>query len=115
MQLRTFIELLLHLSPYGLFEDAAEHFVGDDENHNKTEDEILTEALANTTDDKLMGFVLRLLLTEHVTTLRDDQPDWLAKAHAVFVPAKPKTAKPKDKQKPVAASTGERKSKRKAA
>lgn len=69
-QLRLTIELLLNLSTYGLFEEAAEHFVGDDENHNKTEDEILAEALANTADDKLMGFFLRLLLTEQVASAR---------------------------------------------
>ena len=32
------------LPPYGLFEDAAEHFVGDDQNHEKTDDEILADA-----------------------------------------------------------------------
>ncbi len=98
-QLRLFAELLLNLSPYGLFEQVAEHFAGNDENHNKTDDEILTEALAACADDKLAGFVLRLVLTEHVETPRGEQTDWLAKAEAVFVPVEPKTQKPNKKQK----------------
>jgi hypothetical protein len=73
-QLRTFIELLLNLSPYGLFEEAAEHFVREEESHDRTDDEILTETVANCADDKLMGFALRLILSEHVGISREDQP-----------------------------------------
>jgi len=102
-QLRFFVELLLHLSPYGLFEEAAEHFVADPESNDKTDDEILGEALAACADDRLMGFVLRLLLTVHTDIPRGEQPDLLAKAEAVFVPAKSKAAKSKEKQKPAAA------------
>jgi ParB family chromosome partitioning protein len=108
-QLRTFTELLLNLSPYGLFEDAAEHFVGDDENNHKSEDEILTEALANCPDDKLMGFVLRLLLTEHVAIPHKDQPDWLTKAECVFAGAKPKAGKSSNKKKSALAQSPEKK------
>jgi ParB family transcriptional regulator, chromosome partitioning protein len=64
VQLRLTLELLIHLSPYGLFEEAAEHFVGSNENHNKSEDEILSEALAACADHKLVAFFLRPLLTE---------------------------------------------------
>jgi hypothetical protein len=85
-QLRTSTELMLNFSPYGLFEAAAEHFVADDENHSKTEDVIPTEALANCTDDKLMGFVLRLLLTEYVAIPPENQR---AKTESIFAPAKP--------------------------
>ncbi|HEY4378977.1 MAG TPA: ParB/RepB/Spo0J family partition protein [Acidobacteriaceae bacterium] len=99
VQLRLFVELLLHLSPYGLFEEVAEHFVGDNENNDKTEEEILSEALAACADDKLMGFVLRLLLTAHTDIPQGEQPDLLGKAEAVFVPVKPKAAKAKDQQK----------------
>lgn len=98
-QLRLFAELLLNLSPYGLFEEVAERFVGEDENHNKSDDEILTEVLAACADDKLMGFMLRLVLTEHVEIPRREQTDWLAKVEAVFVPVEAKTQKAKKKQK----------------
>jgi ParB family transcriptional regulator, chromosome partitioning protein len=117
-QLRFFVELLLHLSPYGLFEEVAEHFVGDDENHGKTDDEILNEALAACADDKLMGFVLRLLLTVHTDFPQGEQPDLLLKAEAMFAPPKPKAVKNKISRKPVAvASTPAKKanSKKKAA
>ncbi|WP_251106809.1 ParB/RepB/Spo0J family partition protein [Alloacidobacterium dinghuense] len=52
VQLRFILELLIHLSPDGLFEEAAEHFVGSDESHNKCEDEILSEAMAACADNK---------------------------------------------------------------
>lgn len=113
-QLRLFVELLLDLSPCGLFEEAAEHFVAEHENNEKTDDQILSEALAACADDKLMGFVLRLLLTVHTDIPRGDQPDLLAKAETVFVPAK--AVKSKGKQKAAAVpSAGPKKSKNKAA
>jgi ParB family chromosome partitioning protein len=99
-QLRVMVELLLNLSPYGLFEDAAEHFAGGDENHDRTEEEILTEALATCPDDKLLGFVLRLLLTGHVGIPQEGETDWLLKANSIFTgpeekPSKKKPAKGK--------------------
>jgi ParB family chromosome partitioning protein len=103
-QLRLFVELLLHLSPYGLFEEVAEHFVGDNQNNGKTDDEILREALAACADDKLTGFVLRLLLTVHTDMPRGEQTDLLAKAEAMFAPPQSKVVKRKDKKKPVASS-----------
>jgi ParB family chromosome partitioning protein len=99
-QLRIFIELLLNLSPYGLFEDAAEYFTGDTEVHDKTEDEILSEALANCEDDNLMGFLLRLVLSEHVANPLGEQPDWLIKAEAVFVLPSSNAARTIRKKKP---------------
>jgi ParB family chromosome partitioning protein len=108
-QLRTFTELLLNLSPYGLFEEAAEHFVGDDENNNKTEDQILTEALASCADNKLKGFLLRFLLTEYVGIPHEDQPDWLSKAESVFAPVKPKAGKSICKKKSTLTQSPEKK------
>lgn len=101
-QLRLLVELLLNLSPYGLFEEVAEHFVGDDENHNKTDDEILSETLDACADDKLIGFVLRLVLTEHVEVPRAEQTDWLTKAEAVFAPVKTKAEKANKRPKATA-------------
>jgi hypothetical protein len=65
--------------------------------------------LANCTDDKLMGFVLRFLLTEYVAIPLEDQPDWLTKAESIFAPAKPKTDKPCSKQKPAMVKSPEKK------
>jgi ParB family chromosome partitioning protein len=90
----------LHVAPYGLFEDAAEHFVGDDQNHEKTDDEILADALAACPDDKLMGFLLRLIFTEHIGVPLAEQPDWLIKAGLVFVAAQPAVLKGTGKKKP---------------
>ena len=94
-QLRTFLRLLLNVSPYGLFEDVAEFFVGDDENHDKTDEEILMAALESLADDKLTGFALRLVLTDHLNLPRENEPDWLAEAEAAFTPLKPASSKAK--------------------
>jgi ParB family chromosome partitioning protein len=101
-QLRLLVELLLNLSPYGLFEEVAEHFVGDDENHNKTDDEIVSEALDASADDRLTGFVLRLVLTGHVEVPCEEQTDWLTKAEAVFAPIKAKAEKANKRPKATA-------------
>jgi ParB family chromosome partitioning protein len=92
-QLRTFLRLLLHLSPYGLFEDAAAHFVNDDENHEKIDDEILIAALDSHPDDKLTGFALRLVLTDHVVLPRKNELDFLAEAETASASPKPEPNK----------------------
>jgi ParB family chromosome partitioning protein len=94
-QLRTFLRLLLNVSPYGLFEDVAEFFVGEDENHDKTDEEILMAVLESLADDKLTGFALRLVLTDHLSIARDNERDWLAEAEAAFATSKPKSSKPR--------------------
>ena len=99
VQLRLILELLIHLSPYGLFEEAAEHFAGSDENHNKTDDEILGDAFAACADDKLMGLDPPSLTHGPHRCSAGNQPDVLAKAEAVFAPPKPKATKAKNKQK----------------
>jgi ParB family chromosome partitioning protein len=88
-QFRTFLELLLHLAPYDLFEEAAEFLAGQDRDSEKTDDEILSEALGNCGEEKLIGFALLLLLAEHTGIPLPDQTDWLTKAESVFAPAPP--------------------------
>jgi ParB family chromosome partitioning protein len=96
-QLRLFVELLLGLSPYGLFEEVAEHFGQAEEDRSKIDDEILKDALAACADDKLMGFILRLLLTTYVDPPPGEQVDWLDKAATAFLPP-PSPAKKKAKK-----------------
>jgi ParB family chromosome partitioning protein len=70
--------LLLNLSPYGVFEDVAAYFVKDHENHDKTDDETLLGVLDGFAKDKLTGFALRLVLTDHISIPRENEPDLLA-------------------------------------
>jgi len=117
VQLRLFVELLLDLPPYGVFEEVAEHFAGDDENHGKTDNEILLEALAACADDKLVGFILRLLLTVHVDVPRGEQTDWLLKVESLLVPNSKARKKAAGKQQPtkVKPKTGTNTTRKKAA
>ncbi|WP_052201021.1 ParB/RepB/Spo0J family partition protein [Terriglobus sp. TAA 43] len=85
-QLRLVIQILLNDAPYGLFEEAAGHYMPDGENHGRTDDEVLTEALIVCVDEKLPAFLLRLLLTEHRAFPLGEQTDWLEKAGALFAP-----------------------------
>jgi ParB family chromosome partitioning protein len=95
VQLRTFLRLLIHIDPYSFLEEVASHFAGNEENEQQTDEEIVLAALYNTADDKLTGFALRLMLTDHVGIPYGDQPDLLAEAEAVFAPPQPKASQPK--------------------
>ena len=95
-QLRAFLRLLVQLDPYTFLEEVASHFAGDDENRLQTDEEIVLAALANTADDKLTSFALRLALTDHVDIPRGDQADLLAEAEDAFAPPQSKTSKPKN-------------------
>ena len=88
-QLRVFLRALVNLDPYTFTDDVAEHFAGDDENHNKSAEEILLEVVDGLTDDKLTGFALRLVLTGSTPIPRDGEADSLTDAAAAFLPAKP--------------------------
>ena len=88
-QLRVFLRALVNLDPYTFTDDVAEHFAGDDENHNKSAEEILLEVVDGLTDDKLTGFALRLVLTGSTPIPRDGEADSLTDAAAAFPPAKP--------------------------
>jgi len=86
-QLRFVLQLLLHDAPYGPYEEAAEFFAPEKEEHDKTEEELLTDALSLCRDLKLPAFLLRLLLSEHRSIPSGEQTDWLEKAASLFAPA----------------------------
>jgi ParB family chromosome partitioning protein len=95
LQFRTFLRLLVQIDPYSFLEKVATYFAGSDENSQQTDEEVVLAALADTADDKLTGFALRLTLTDHVDNPRGDQPDLLAEAEAAFAPSQPKSFKRK--------------------
>ena len=99
-QLRLFLRSVVYIDPYSFLEEVASHFAGEDENHERTEQEIVLAALADTTDEKVTSFALRLALTDHLGIPRDTDLDLLSEAEALFAPQQ---AKPKKASKPKAA------------
>ena len=106
-QLRVFLRALVNLDPYTLTDDVAEYFAGDTENNQQTAEEILTAALAETQDEKLASFALRLALTGYVAIPREGEIDYLAETEQAFTPperksepkkATKKSAKPASKK-----------------
>ena len=93
-QLRIFLRLLVHLD-YSLLEDVAAHFANGDENTQQSDEEIVLAALDGTTDEKLTGLALRIVLSDHIGIPHENQPDFLTEAEQVFGPKKPKAAKRK--------------------
>lgn len=105
-QLRTFLSALINLAPY-TFEDVAEHYIGDVENNQQTIEEILASILASLSEDKLMGFALRLVLTQRAAIPSESELDFLAEAEAAFAPRQPKKGnKSKDAKAPTALRIG---------
>ena len=52
-------------------------------------------ALDGIADEKLTSLALRIVLSNHIGTPHENQPDFLTEAEEVFAPKKPKAAKPK--------------------
>lgn len=88
-QLRAFLKLLVQVDSYNFLEEVANYFAKD-EDHDKSEQEIISAALDSTADDKLTGFALRLVLADHTGIPREGEPDPLTEAAAVFLTDKPK-------------------------
>ena len=93
-QLRVFLRLVVHLD-YSFLEDVAAHFASGDENTERSDEEIVLAALDGTADEKLPGLALRIVLSDHIGALHENQPDFLTEAEQVFAPKKPRAAKPK--------------------
>jgi ParB family chromosome partitioning protein len=99
-QLRVFLRALVNLDPYTFADDVAEHFAAEDENNDKSAEEILLATVDGLTDDKLTGFALRLVLTGNIPITREGEVDSLAEAETAFVPAKPKKTATKTAKAP---------------
>lgn len=52
-------------------------------------------ALDSTADEKLNGFALRIVLSEHIGLPQENQPDFLTEAEQVFTPRERKPVKVK--------------------
>ena len=95
-QLRVLLRALVNLDPYTFTDDLAEQIAGEDENEQRTAEEVLLSAIDGLEDNKLTGFALRLALIGHMDTPRAGEFDFLTEAEAVFAPPQPKkVSKPK--------------------
>ncbi|WP_263385101.1 hypothetical protein [Granulicella arctica] len=72
-----------------------------DENDHRSAEEVLLSAIDNTTDDKLTCFALRLALAGHVGIPRENEPDFLTEAEAVFAPPQKKAKAKRTRNTPV--------------
>lgn len=113
-QMRVFLRLLVHLD-YSFLEEVASHFANGDENTQQSDDEIVLAALRTTADEKLNGFALRLVLSDHVGIAHENQPDLLSEAEQIFIPKLQRAAKSKapakapDKKNPSVAKSSAKK------
>ena len=100
-QMRVFLRLFIHHGAYSFLEEVASLFCERRrERAAESEEEIVLAALDNTADEKLTGFALRLVLSDHIGIPREGQPDLLSEAEQAFVPKKPKAVKAKQSSSP---------------
>ena len=78
------------LDPYTFADDLAEDIA--DESEQRSAEEVLLATIDTTADDKLTRFAIRLALSGHVGIPRENEPDFLTEAEAVFVPPQPTKA-----------------------
>ena len=89
-QLRVLLRALVNLDPYTFADDLADDDGGDNENEQRSAEEVLLSTIDATADDKLTRFALRLALAGHVGIPREGEFDFLTEAEVAFVPPQPK-------------------------
>jgi len=89
-QLRVLLRALVNLDPYTFADDLAEDIAGDNENEQRSAEEVLLSTIDATADDKLTRFALRLVLAGQVGIPREGEFDFLMEAETVFAPPPPK-------------------------
>ncbi|WP_433970211.1 hypothetical protein [Tunturiibacter gelidiferens] len=99
VQLRVFLRALVSIDPYA-FDDVAEHLAANDENNERSSEELLLSTIDGQPDDKLTGFALRLVLTGHTPIPRESEIDFLTEAEAVFAPRSPRRQPPRKRRHP---------------
>ncbi len=99
-QLRVVLRAIVNLDPYTFADDLAEDITAENENEQRSAEEVLLAAIDTTADEKLTAFALRLALSGHVGIPRENQFDFLTEAEAVFLSPKPKNARPGKDKKP---------------
>ena len=88
-QLRVLLRALVNLDPYTFADDLAEDITADNENEQRSAEEVLLSTIDATANDQLTRFALRLALAGHVGIPREGEFDFLSEAETVFVPPQP--------------------------
>ncbi len=78
------LRAIVNLDPYTFADDLAEDIAADDENEQRSAEEVLLATIDATADDKLTRFALRLALSGHVGIPRENELDFLTEAEAAF-------------------------------
>jgi ParB family chromosome partitioning protein len=100
-QLRVLLRAIVNLDPYTFADDLADDVAGENENEQRTAEEVLLSTIGTLTDDKLNGFAIRLALAGHRGMPREGEFDFLAEAENVFTLQPPaEKEKPKKAKKP---------------
>jgi len=99
-QLRVLLRAFVNLDPYTFADDLAEDIAGDNENEQRSAEEVLLSTINATADDQLTRFALRLALAGHVGIPREGEFDFLTEAEGVFAPPPQKKAGAKKAKQP---------------
>ena len=110
-QLRVLLRAIVNLDPYTFADDLSADMA--EENERRSSEEVLLATIAATADDKLSRFAVRLALSGHVGTPRENELDFLAEADAVFTPPQKEAKAKKTTKAPVALSKPKTKNKAK--
>lgn len=70
--MRFFLRLVIQMD-YSFLEDVATHFAKGDKNKQRSDEEIVVAALDGTAHEKLTGFALRLVLSDHLAISREGE------------------------------------------
>ncbi len=99
-QLRVLLRAIVNLDPYTFADDLAEDIAADNENEQRSAEEVLLSTIDATADDKLTRFAVRLALAGHVGIPREGEFDFLTEAETAFASQPPKKAAIKKAKQP---------------
>jgi ParB family chromosome partitioning protein len=88
-QLRVLLRAIVNLDPYTFADDLADDLAGENENEQRTAEDVLLSTIDALTDDKLTVFAIRLALAGHRGIPREGEFDFLTEAQTVFTPPLP--------------------------
>jgi ParB family chromosome partitioning protein len=99
-QLRVLLRALVSIDPFEFVDDLAADIAGNDENEQRTAEEVLLTSIGGLEDEKLTGFFVRLAFAGHRDIPREGDIDLLMEAENVFAPQPAKEQKQPKAKKP---------------